>query len=52
VTREVRDRASGALEIPADYGQLGELLVVQVLLGLALPFAAIAWVRFARWRSV
>jgi len=51
VTREVRDRTSGALQVPADYSQLGDLLVVQVLIGLALPFAAILIVRLTRLRS-
>ncbi len=51
VTREVKEGASGVLQVPADYSQLGDLLIVQVLLGLALPFAAILFVRFARLRS-
>lgn len=51
VTREIRDGASGALKVPADYSQLGDLLITQVMLGLALPFAAILFVRLARLRS-
>jgi MFS family permease len=51
VTREVRDSASGVLKVPADYSQLGDLLIIQVLLGLALPFAAILFVRLTRLRS-
>lgn len=51
VTREVRDRASGQVQVPADYSQLGDLLIVQVLIGLALPFAAILFVRLSRFRS-
>ena len=51
VTREVRDGASGAIRVPADYGQLGDLLIIQVLLGLALPFAAILLMRLTRLRS-
>ena len=51
VTREVRDGASGAIRVPADYSQLGDLLIIQVLLGLALPFAAILLMRLARLRS-
>jgi hypothetical protein len=51
VTREVRDGASGVLKIPADYSQLGDLLIIQVMLALALPFAAILFVRLARLRS-
>jgi len=51
VTREVRDQASGALQTPADYSQLGSLLIWQVLLGLALPFAAIVFARVTRFKS-
>lgn len=50
VTREVKDRASGVIQVPADYSQLGELLVVQLVLLLGLPFAAIFIVRTVRWR--
>jgi len=51
VTREVRDGTSGALLVPADYSQLGDLLIIQVMLGLALPLAAILFVRQTRFRS-
>ncbi|HRR41472.1 MAG TPA: hypothetical protein P5244_09600, partial [Syntrophales bacterium] len=51
VTREVKDAATGLLKVPADYSQLGELLIAQVALGLALPFAAILFVRLIRLRS-
>ncbi len=40
ITREVRDPTSGQIKIPADYGALGDLLIAQTLVGLALPFAA------------
>ncbi len=51
VTREVRDPATGALQVPADYSQLGTLLSVQILLGLALPFGAILFARLSKFRS-
>ena len=51
VTREIRDGVSGALQVQADYSQLGDLLIIQVMLGLALPFAAILLVRLSRLRS-
>lgn len=50
VTREVKDKAAGAITAPADYSQLGDVLIVQLALALALPFAAIAFVRMARLR--
>jgi hypothetical protein len=49
VTREVRD-ATGAVKVPADYSQLGELLIVQTLLAFALPLGAIVVVRALRLR--
>jgi len=45
VSREVKDAATGAVKVPADYSQLGELLIVQLAIGLLLPFAAILVVR-------
>lgn len=51
VTREVRDQATGALHVPADYSHLGELLIVQLLLGLALPFGAIVFAKLTRFKS-
>ena len=51
VTREIRDQVSGAIQTPADYSQLGHLLIAQLLLGLALPFAAIVFARVTRFRS-
>ena len=51
VTREVRDPVTNAIQTPDDYGQLGMLLIVQAVLGLALPFAAILFARFSRFRS-
>jgi uncharacterized Tic20 family protein len=51
VTREVHDQASGAIQTPADYSQLGSLLIVQLLLGLALPFAAILFAKVTRFKS-
>jgi hypothetical protein len=51
VTREVRDPATGALQVHADYSQLGTLLIVQILLGLALPFGAILFARLSKFRS-
>jgi preprotein translocase subunit SecF len=50
VTREVKDAATGAVTTPADYSQLGNLLVVQLGLALLLPLAAILIVRALRLR--
>jgi uncharacterized Tic20 family protein len=51
VTREVKDMATGVVQTPADYSQLGSLLIVQLLLGLALPFLAILFAKVTRFKS-
>ena len=51
LTREVKDAATGAVQVPADYSQLGTLLIVQTLLGLALPFSAILLAKVFRLRT-
>jgi hypothetical protein len=48
VTREVRDVSTDQLQVAADYSQLGELIIVTIVLGLVLPFAAIFIVRTVR----
>jgi hypothetical protein len=45
VTREVQDRVSGAIKVPADYSELGALLIAVTAIGLVLPLAAVALVR-------
>jgi len=51
VAREVRDPLSGAPQVPADYSELGTLLIASMLIGLALPFAAILFARLTKFRS-
>ena len=51
VSREVRDQVSGIIQTPADYSQLGSLLIFQLLLGLALPFSAILFAKVTRFKS-
>ena len=51
ITREVHDQTAGAIQTPADYSQLGSLLIVQLLLGLALPFVAILFAKVTRFKS-
>ena len=52
VTRAVRDQATGVVQTPADYSQLGELLIVQLLLGLFIPFSAILFAKLTKFKSV
>jgi hypothetical protein len=51
VTREVKDPISGVIKIPADYSQLGDLLITTTTLSFVLPFVAIAFIRLTRFRS-
>ena len=41
VTREVKDKASGAVVTPPDYSELGFLFIAVTLIGLVLPLLAI-----------
>jgi len=50
VSREVKDKG-GTVTVPADYSQLGELLIVQLIIAISVPFAAIAIIRMLRLRS-
>ena len=50
VTREVRD-AEGTVKAPADYSELGTLLLITTVLGLVAPLLAIVLVRASRFRS-
>jgi MFS family permease len=51
VSREVKDPATGDVAVPADYSELGMLLMTVTAIGLALPLLAILLVRLARLRS-
>lgn len=51
VTRQVRDPVTQAVKVPADYSQLGTLMIAATLLALLVPLAAIVLVRLARLRS-
>lgn len=51
VTREVRDPATGAITVPADYSELGLLLITVTALSLLLPMLTIVIVQHSRWRS-
>jgi len=51
VTREVKDSVSGQIISPADYSELGVLLITVALIGLALPFLAILFVKTTRFRN-
>jgi BT1 family len=51
VTREVRDSATQAITVPADYSELGWLLMAATVIGFALPMLAILTVRVFRLRT-
>ncbi len=51
VTREVKDPVSGEITVPADYGELGILMMAALLIGLIVPLAAVALVKMTRLRT-
>ena len=51
VAREVRDTATTAVSTPADYSQLGSLLLTVTVIGLLVPLGAILLTRIAGLRS-
>ena len=51
VTREVRDRATGAIKVPADYSDVGMLMIAATVIGVAVPIATVAVVRALRLRT-
>jgi len=51
VTREVRDAATQAITVSADYSHLGWLLIASTTIGFALPMLAILAARILRWRT-
>ena len=51
VTREVRNQATGALVVPADYSELGILLITVTVLSLLIPMATIFIIQKSPWRS-
>jgi BT1 family protein len=51
VEREVKDAATGAVKVVADYSQLGDLLITTTVLGFVLPLLAILFVKTTRFRS-
>lgn len=51
VSREVRDPATSAISVPADYSELGVLMISVTLFGLLAPLIAIALIRMSPLRS-
>jgi hypothetical protein len=51
VTREVKDPVTGQVTVPADYSELGALLITVTLIGLVLPLLSIAIIRRTRFRN-
>jgi len=51
VTREVSDRDTAVVSVPADYSELGWLMITVAVLTLVLPLTAILLVKMTRLRS-
>ena len=51
VTREVKDLATGVIEVVANYGELGWLLITVTVLAVALPLATILIIQLSPLRT-
>ncbi len=51
VTREVKDRATGTVQVPADYSQLGWLLITVTLTGVLAPLLTVLLVQRSRLQT-
>ena len=51
VTREVRALGSEGVSVPADYSELGVLLIAAALIGVGVPLLTIVIVQRSRWRT-
>jgi hypothetical protein len=51
VTREVRDRATGAVKGQADYDELGMLMITVMVISVAVPLAAVAVVKAMKLKT-
>lgn len=51
VTRQVREPSTGVISVPADYSELGMLLIVVSAIALVVPFVAIGIARARRMPS-
>ncbi|HZM33064.1 MAG TPA: hypothetical protein VFC18_01100 [Burkholderiales bacterium] len=51
VSREVKDRATGAVKVAQDYSELGILLISVTVVTLLVPLAVVAGVRLLRLRT-
>ena len=51
VTREVKDQATGTVQVPADYSELGWLLITVALIGVLAPLLTVLLVQKSRFRT-
>ena len=51
VTREVKESVTGQVIASADYSELGALMITVMVIGIALPFLAILFVKMTHFRN-
>ncbi len=51
VKREVKDAVSGQVTVPADYSELGQLLITVTIIGFVLPLVTILMIKYSRFRN-
>ena len=51
VTREIKDQATGEITTPADYSELGMLLIIVLLIILIFPLATVYLIQHSRYKT-
>ena len=51
VTREVKNKDTGVIDVPADYSELGLLLLTVTAIMVAVPILTVAMVQASRLRT-
>jgi hypothetical protein len=51
VTREVKDAATGVVQVPADYSRLGWLLILVATISLVVPLLTVFFIQKSRFRT-
>jgi len=51
VTREVKEPVTGVVQTPADYSQLGWLLITVASIGVVAPLLTVVWVQRSRFQT-
>lgn len=51
IKREVKDNLNGQITVPADYSELGQLLITTTIIGFVLPLVTILIIKHSRFQN-